>query len=92
VVEVRLTGAPIVETLPGKIISGNFLVINHTNREDLFSEEIRLPEVWSLITQEEASFSLEPDEKETRIFGISIPSNIPLGLNEIRLSLKRERG
>ena len=48
-VEVRLTGAPIVETLPGKIISGNLLVINHTNREELFSEEIRLPEGLSLI-------------------------------------------
>jgi len=89
VVEVRLTGAHIVETLPGKIISGNLLVMNHTNREELFSEEIRLPEGWPLFTQEEASFSLEPDEKEIRIFGISIPSNIPLGSNEIRLSVKR---
>jgi hypothetical protein len=90
-VEVRLTSSPVVETLPGKIISGNFLVINHTNREELFSEEITLPEGWSLITQEEAFFSLEPDEKEIRIFGISIPQNIPPGLNEIRLSVKRER-
>lgn len=54
-VEVRLTSSPVVETLPGKIISGNFLVINHTNREELFSEEITLPEGWSLITQDRKS-------------------------------------
>jgi len=90
-VEIRLTKAPIIETLPGKTISGNFLVINHREKREELVEEIKLPPDFILITQEEPSFSLEPKEKDIRVFGISIPPNIHPGINEIKIYVRSKK-
>ncbi len=90
-VEIRLSTSTLIESLPGKTISGNYLVINNTEREEEFYEEIRLPEGWSLAIQEDAFFSIEAGEKEIRVFGIFIPVNTPPGLNEITISVSSRK-
>ncbi len=90
-IEVKLTSAQMVETLPGKTISGNYLVINHTEREEEFLEEIKLPEGWFLLIEEDASFSIGPYEKEIRVFGISVPPNSPPETNEVTISVRNKR-
>jgi len=90
-VEIRLTSSPIIEALPGKTITGNFLVINHRDKKEHFVEEIKLPQTFILITQEEPSFFLEPKEKDIRIFGISIPPDTPPGVNEIKISVRSKK-
>jgi hypothetical protein len=90
-IEIRTTSPLIIETLPGKTVSGNFLVINHRLQEEHLIEEIKLPQGFTLITQEEPSFSLEPTERDIRVFGISIPPITPPGLNEIKISVRSEK-
>lgn len=87
-VEVSLTSTPTIESLPGKTVSGNYLIVNHTESEKTLLEEIILPEGWTFIAHEEGIFSLDPNQKEIRIFAFLIPPNTPPGLNDVKITIK----
>ncbi len=89
-VEIKLPDPGALETLPGKTLSSNFFVINHLDREETVSETVELPEGWTLLTEDDPSFSLAPGEKELRIIAISVPNNAYPGPSEVKVSVKSE--
>ncbi|MGE5558833.1 MAG: hypothetical protein ACM3WV_09500 [Bacillota bacterium] len=67
-----------VKTEPGKVVTINFLVTNHDRHEIAYEEKFGLPAGWRIIIPESA-FTLQPGERQGRLFTFLVPSACPAG-------------
>jgi hypothetical protein len=89
-VEVRAASPKLVDTEPGRIISASFLVTNKTDREEEFTESLRLPSDWQAILPQ-AVFTLRPSEAQARLVAFAIPSGAPAGSYEVAYTARSQR-
>ncbi|MBW1671548.1 MAG: hypothetical protein JRJ40_09145, partial [Deltaproteobacteria bacterium] len=89
--EVRLATPRIVEIKPGRIVSGSFVVSNHTEHEQEFFEDLHIPAGWQAIIPSGVPFTLESQDEEVRIVSFFVPLSHPAGNYEISYSVKSQR-
>ena len=90
-VEVRSTSPEILEIEPGKIVSGSFLISNHTEQEEEFLEKLALPAGWQEIVTDEFTLKLKAEEQQVRVVAFLIPLTSPAGRYQIRYSVQSQR-
>jgi predicted porin len=90
-VEVRSTSHQIVEIQPGKIVTGSFLVSNHTRQEEELFEKLTLPAGWQEIVVDRFTLKLIPEEQEVRVVAFLVPLTSPAGRYQIRYSIESRR-
>ncbi|UCB52270.1 MAG: hypothetical protein JSV10_09845 [Candidatus Zixiibacteriota bacterium] len=90
-VEVRSTSPQISEIGPGKIVTGSFLVSNHTQQEEELFEELTLPAGWQEIVTDEFTLKLKAEEQQVRVVAFLVPLTSPAGRYQIRYSVRSQR-
>jgi diguanylate cyclase (GGDEF)-like protein len=90
-VAVKVISPKLVETEPGKIITGSFSVYSNLPTEENFIEEINIPEGWQSIISHELPFKLMGKEKQVRIFAFLVPANYPAGRYQIKYTIRSQR-
>jgi hypothetical protein len=90
-VEVRSTSPEILEVQPGKIVTGSFLVSNHTEAEEELSQRLTLPAGWQEIVADEFTLRLEAEEQQVRVVAFLVPITSPAGRYQIRYSIRSQR-
>lgn len=89
-VEVFLVSPPITEAGPGEIVNLSFRVGNYGETEELFQEELRLPDGWRPVMPPR-DFTLAPGQETTRIATIQIPRTARAGDYELYYSATSRR-
>ncbi len=82
-VEARLTSQPMIEIKPGQIVTGSYLISNHTGADEELFEGVRLPGHWQLITGYPHPIKLGAKDQKVRLVAFSVPRNCPAGRYEI---------
>jgi predicted porin len=90
-VEVRSTSPEILEIQPGKIVTGSFLVSNHTQQEEELFEKLTLPAGWQEIVAEQFTLKLKAEEQHVRVVAFLVPLTSPAGRYHIRYSISSQR-
>jgi hypothetical protein len=90
-VEVRSTSPELLETQPGKIVTGSFLVSNHTEREEELFEKLTLPAGWQEIVSDEFTLKLKAEEQQVRVVAFLVPRSSPAGRYQISYSVRSQR-
>ena len=90
-VEVRCTSLRLLEIQPGKIITGSFMVSNHTEQEEEFFEKLVLPAGWQEVVSDEFTLKLRAEEQQVRVVGFLVPITSPAGRYQIRYSVRSQR-
>ena len=90
-VEVRSTSSQLLEIEPGKIVTGTFLVSNHTKSEEELFEKLKLPAGWQEIVSGEFSLKLKPDEQQLRVVAFLVSLASPVGHYQISYSVQSQR-
>ncbi len=83
-VEVRLTSAKGVDVEPGKVVSASFVVTNHSDQNDDFTEELIVPEGWTKIAPVGLPFELPAGGSAVRLVAFAVPPDAPADRREIR--------
>ena len=91
-VEVRLNSPNIVEISPGKIVTASFLVLNDTDKEEEFFENLTLPAEWQVIVPFKGiPFQLKGRSEEVRLVSFRVPADCPSGRYEITYWVRSQR-
>jgi len=79
-VKVSVGRGLISDVLPGKVVTGSFLVTNTGSRAGTFVDEMRIPPGWKLlIPQAAVPYTLNAGEQRARIIAFSVPTDAPAG-------------
>jgi len=89
-VEVRLVSPKLQDASPGHILSLSFLVTSHTEQDEEFIENLRLPEGWRAVIPA-ASFRLRPAEATTRLVAFQVAQDAPAGRYEVAYGVRSQR-
>ena len=90
-VRVRPASPEILEVEPGRIVTGSFLISNHTGEEEEFTEELRLPIGWQEIASEEFPLRLRPDQQQVRVIAFFVPLTSPAGRYRVGYLIRSQR-
>jgi hypothetical protein len=89
-VEVRVTPPDLLEAYPGKIVTASFLVSNHTEGEEEFSEVLTLPVGWQKVVSDEPGFKLKAEGSQARIVAFLPPLSAAAGRYQISYSVRSQ--
>lgn len=90
-VEIRVASPKMLEIEPGRILTASFLVSNNTANEEVFFENINLPDGWRIITSTQFPFALKSSEQIVRLIAFMVPAASPSGSYEITYTVTSQR-
>jgi hypothetical protein len=71
---------------PGKVVTVSLVVVNHTNSEIDFLEELKLPSDWQVIIPA-APFRLNAYDQQVRLISLFVPANCAAGAYQVGYSI-----